>query len=228
VLAVDRGREWRRQAVEEIDRQAHLLAEVHARVADIRSEVSRAKRAGRNEAEALWQIAVARAPDVVEHSERVERYTGSIARELDLDPKSISRFERAARFHDIGKLAIPDSVLAKPSPLTRGEVAIMRAHVDAGVDILSASSRLAETAPIVQASHEWFNGHGYPAGLAGEAIPFASRIIGVADAYDAMTQDRRYRTRLDAVEAVSELLRGARSQFDPDVVVAFLNIVNRH
>jgi len=104
----------------------------------------------------------------------------------------------------------------------------MRAHVDAGVDILSATSELRDTATIVKASHEWFNGQGYPAGLAGCDIPLASRIISVADAYDAMTQDRRYRTRLDAVEAISELLRGAPTQFDPDVVVAFLNIVNRH
>jgi HD-GYP domain-containing protein (c-di-GMP phosphodiesterase class II) len=123
---------------------------------------------------------------------------------------------------------MPDVVLTKPSPLTRGEVAVMRAHVDAGVAILSATSTLSDTVPIVKSSHEWFNGRGYPEGLAGEAISLASRIIGVADAYDAMTQDRRYRTRLDAVEAVSELLRGAPTQFDPDVVVAFLNIVNRH
>ena len=85
----------------------------------------------------------------------------------------------------------------------------MRAHVEAGVEILSATSILCATAPIVRASHEWFNGQGYPSGLAGTAIPLASRIISVADAYDAMTQDRRYRTRLDSVEAVSEAAPGS-------------------
>jgi response regulator RpfG family c-di-GMP phosphodiesterase len=228
VLAVDRGREWRRQAVEDIERQTHLLAEVHGRIADVHTELQRARRAGADESDVLWEIAVARVPDVVEHSARVERFTVSIARELDVDPQALHLFELSARFHDIGKLAVPDAVLAKPSPLSRGEIAIMRAHVDAGVEILSATSTLRATAPIVRGSHEWFNGQGYPAGLAGSAIPLASRIISVADAYDAMTQDRRYRTRLDAVEAVSELLRGAPTQFDPDVVVAFLNIVNRH
>jgi putative nucleotidyltransferase with HDIG domain len=228
VLAVDRGREWRRQAVEELERQAQLLADVQSRVADIVDEVRRARHAGHDEFDVLWQIAVARIPEVVEHCERVERYTASIARELDVDLWSTDLFARAARLHDVGKLAIPESVLTKPSPLTRGEVSIMRAHVEAGVEILSATSILCATAPIVKASHEWFNGQGYPSGLAGTAIPLASRIISVADAYDAMTQDRRYRTRLDAVEAVSELLRGAPTQFDPDVVVAFLNIVNRH
>ena len=228
VLAVDRGREWRRQAVEERERHAHLLSQVHTRVADVRAEVARGRQAGHDESDVLWQIAVAHVPDVVEHCERVERFTASIARELNVDAHSIELFERAARFHDIGKLAMPDGVLAKPSPLTRGEIAIMRAHVDAGVDILSGTLWLRDTVVIVKASHEWFNGQGYPAGLAGLHIPLASRIISVADAYDAMTQDRRYRTRLDAVEAISELLRGAPTQFDPDVVVAFLNIVNRH
>jgi putative nucleotidyltransferase with HDIG domain len=228
VLAVDRGREWRRQAVEDLERQAQLEVEVQTQIADVQAEITRGRRAGHDESDVLWQIAVARMPDVVEHSERVERYTASIARELDVDLWSVDLFVRAARFHDIGKLAMPESVLTKPCPLTRGEVTVMRGHVAAGADILSATSRLCATAPIVKASHEWFNGKGYPAGLAGEAIPLASRIIAVADAYDAMTQDRHYRSRLDAVEAVSELLRGAPSQFDPDVVVAFLNIVNRH
>ena len=228
VLAVDRGRDWRRQTAEEQERQTHLMSRVHARVADLRAEIAQGRRAGHDESDILWQIAVAHLPDVVEHCERVERYTASIARELNVDARSIELFERAARFHDIGKLAMPESVLAKPSPLTRGDIAIMRAHVDAGVDILLAASQLRDTAAIVKASHEWFNGRGYPAGLAGCDIPLASRIISVADAYDAMTQDRRYRTRLDAAEAISELLRGAPTQFDPDVVVAFLNIVNRH
>jgi HD-GYP domain-containing protein (c-di-GMP phosphodiesterase class II) len=107
-------------------------------------------------------------------------------------------------------------------------VAIMRGLFDAGLEILLGTTVLRSTVPLVKASHEWFNGQGYPDGLAGEAIPLGSRIIGVADAYDAMTQDRRYRTRLDAVEAISEILRAAAAQFDSDVVVAFLNIVNRH
>lgn len=228
VLAGDRGREWRRQAVEERDRQTYLLSLVHARVADVQAEVARGRLAGRDESDVLWQIAAAHLPAVAEHCKRVERYTASIARALAVDPQSLDFFERAARFHDVGKLALPRCVLGRRSPLTRGDVAVLKAHVDAGVDLLSATPRLRDIAAIVQASHEWFNGQGYPNGLAGPEIPLASRIISVADAYDAMTQDRRYRTRLDAVEAISELLRGTPTQFDPDVVVAFLNIVKRH
>ena len=167
-------------------------------------------------------------PDVVEHSERVVRFAIATAKELNVNASQIQLLERAARFHDIGKLAMPEAVLTKPSPLTPGEVTIMRGHVDTGAEILMSTATLRSTVPIVKASHEWFGGKGYPDGIAGQAIPLASRMIAVADAYDAMTQDRHYRTRLGAVEAISELLRGAPSQFDPDVVVAFLNIVNRH
>lgn len=228
VLAVDRGREWRRQAVEELEWHAHLKTEVRARIVEVQSEVERGRAAAQDEADILWQLAVNRIRDVVEHSERVVRYTTSIARELGVPAAGIDLLERAARFHDIGKLAMPEAVLTKPSPLTPGEVTIMRGHVDAGVEILCHTTVLCDTVPIVQASHEWFGGQGYPAGIAGRAIPLASRMIAVADAYDAMTQDRHYRNRLDAVEAVSELLRGSPTQFDPDVVVAFLNVVNRH
>jgi cyclic di-GMP phosphodiesterase len=228
VLAVDRGREWRRQAAEELEWQAHLSMEVEVRVADVQSAVERARAQGQDEADLLWQMAVQQMPDVVAHCERVVRYTLSIAREMDLHPAELPLFNTAARFHDIGKLAMPEAVLTKPSPLTPGEAVIMRRHVDAGVRILLATHALRPTVPVIRASHEWFGGGGYPEGLVGPEIPLASRIIGVADAYDAMTQDRRYRSRLDSAEAVSELLRCASNQFDPDVLVAFLNVVGRH
>jgi putative nucleotidyltransferase with HDIG domain len=228
MLAVDRGREWRRQAVEELEWQAHLSREVRARVADIQWAVAKGRAEGRCEKDVLCELAAVWMPDVLGHTERVVRYTSSIARELNLAPDALDTLEEAALFHDIGKMAMPEAVLTKPSPLTPGEAVIMRAHVDAGADVLNATMTLRAAAPVVLASHEWFGGSGYPRGLAGHAIPIASRIIAVADAYDAMTQDRRYRSRLGAVEAASELLRCSPGQFDPDVVVAFLNIVNRH
>lgn len=228
VLAVDRGREWRRQAVEELEWQAHLSTEVCARIAHVKREVEHGRASGQDEAAVLSQLAAARMPDALEHSERVARYATSIMRELNPAAADLELIEQAARFHDIGKMAVPEPILTKPSPLTPGETLIMRGHVEAGVEILEATASLRATVPIVRASHEWFGGCGYPNGLAGSAIPLASRIIAVADAYDAMTQDRRYRSRLDAVEAASELLRCAPSQFDPVVVVAFLDIVSKH
>jgi putative nucleotidyltransferase with HDIG domain len=228
ILALDRGREWRRHAVEEIEWHARLCGDMDARLAEAEHLIQAAAQAGLDEAGALSRLADSRIPDVVEHAERVARYTQSIARELGLDEARIARFELAARFHDIGKAVTPEAVLTKPSPLTASEAHIMRRHVEAGAAILLATETLVDLAPIVRASHEWYGGTGYPDRLAGVAIPLASRIIAVADAYDAMTQDRQYRTRLDAVEAISELLRCTPNQFDPDVVIAFLNILGRH
>ena len=119
-------------------------------------------------------------------------------------------------------------MLTKPSPLTAGEAAIMRRHVDLGAEILDATATLAPLAPVVLNSHEWFDGGGYPQKLAGSAIPIKSRILTVVDAYDAMTQNRSYRLRGDSQDAIAELLRCTRTQFDPAIVSAFLAVLGRH
>ncbi len=228
VLAVDRGRQWRRRAVEDIEWHVRLSAELQERVKLICQQVEDERQRGIDEASTLLAIASERIPEVVGHSERVARFCVSVAQELGVPDSQWPFIERAARFHDIGKAAIPDALLTKPCPLTPGEIAIMRRHVNAGSEILEATRTLGDIEPVVLASHEWFGGGGYPEKLAGTAIPLASRVIGVIDAYDAMTQDRAYRVRLDSNEAISELLRYAPTQFDPDVVVAFLTVLGRH
>jgi response regulator RpfG family c-di-GMP phosphodiesterase len=228
VLAVDRGREWRRQAIEELEWHARLSGEVRERVAVVCRTLQQVRATDGDEVEALLTIARDRTPQVAEHSERVVRYCLSIAHETAVLPNALRDLELGARFHDIGKIATPEALLTKPSPLTPGEVAVMRLHVEAGREILDGASALRHLCPIVGASHEWFDGHGYPQKLAGSDIPLASRIIAVADAYDAMTQDRAYRHKLDSAEAVSELLRCTPSQFDTKVVVGFLTILGRH
>jgi putative nucleotidyltransferase with HDIG domain len=228
VLALDRGIEWRRQAIEELEWHARLSTELGERVEQIRGELAAARARGADEAALLVALATERTPDVSAHAERVVRYSMSIAAEMRLAMALLPEIERGARFHDIGKVATPEPILSKPSPLTPSEVAIMRRHVEAGAEILEGSETLRDLSPIVRASHEWFSGGGYPEKLAGDAIPLASRIIGVADAYDAMTQDRLYRRRLDSAEAIAELLRCAPAQFDPNVIVAFLNILSKH
>ena len=104
----------------------------------------------------------------------------------------------------------------------------MRRHVEIGAEIVASTQSLRDAAPLVLGSHEWFAGGGYPLKLAGSAIPLASRIIAVVDAYDAMTQDRHYRSRLDSADAVAELLRCCPTQFDPAIVAAFLAVLGRH
>src|SRR5204863_1049006 len=144
------------------------------------------------------------------------------ARELRIEDEFGPVIDVAATLHDAGKAAMPEALISKPSPLTPGETAIMRQHVEVGAEILSSTETLAEAAPIVKASHEWFGGNGYPLKLAGQAIPLASRIIAVADAYDAMKQQRHQRAPLESADAVADLLRASPKQFDPEIVATFL------
>lgn len=227
-LAVDRGRQWKKETLDEIRWHESLTLEFGERIAAIRAEIDRETHAGADEIAVLAAIAQSRTRETMEHGERAARYALAVAREMNVDPTDAALVGLAARFHDIGKLAIPDSLLDKPSPLTPGERTIMCRHVEAGADILRSTKTLQAIAPLVMASHEWFGGGGYPCQLSSEAIPLASRIIAVVDAYDAMTQARPYRSALDSSEAVSELLRCARTQFDPDVIAAFLAVLGRH
>ena len=227
-LAVDRGRQWRKQALEELHWHAMLAIGLRDRAAQIVHLLDARVAAGDTEADALAALLLERSPDVAAHGERVARYACAVARELDVDRALGTDLEIAARFHDVGKMAIPDALISKPSPLTPGEVSIMRQHVDIGAEILESMPALAFAAPTVLASHEWFAGGGYPLNTAGIAIPFVSRIIAVADAYDAMTQDRAYRIRLDSSDAVGEILRCTPAQFDPEIVSAFLAVLGRH
>jgi cyclic di-GMP phosphodiesterase len=227
-LAVDRGRRWRKQALEELEWHARLSAELEERTDAVCTLIERCAGKPERELETLHAIARERMPETMAHCGRVARYAVSVAREMGVDRQLGDLLENAARFHDIGKAPMPESLLTKPSRLTPGEIAIMRRHVEAGTRILSATTGLREAAPVVMTSHEWFGGGGYPRKLAGAAIPLASRIIAVADAYDAMTQDRAYRVRLDSADAVSDLLRCSPTQFDPDIVDAFLAVLGRH
>jgi putative two-component system response regulator len=226
-LAVDRGRQWRKEAIEGLRWHAMLSTELRERTAVICAEVQQRKDAGMTDLEALDAATVERAPETMLHSERVCRDAESMARELGLNEEDSRLLVVAARFHDVGKMAMPDALLTKPSPLTPGEMAIMRRHVDIGAEIIASTESLRDAAPLILGSHEWFDGGGYPQKLAGEAIPFASRIIAVVDAYDAMTQDRHYRSRLDSKDAIGELLRCCPTQFDPAVVAVFLTILGR-
>lgn len=227
-LAVDRGRQWRKQALEELRWNALLDIELRDRTDHLCALVQERRAAGTSELDALGAIGLERVRETTAHGERVARYALSVARELAFDGETAGVLDVAARLHDIGKAAMPEALITKPSPLTSGELAIMRRHVEVGAEILASTATLGEAAPVVLASHEWFEGKGYPLKLAGSAIPLASRIIAVADAYDAMTQNRNYRTHLDSADAAAELLRCCPAQFDPAIVATFLAVLGRH
>ncbi len=166
-------------------------------------------------------------PTTSAHSERCSWYAAKLAQELGVSEEDTSALRLAALLHDIGKLTVPDDVLTKPGPLNEEEWAQMRQHPLTAVHILSGMSSIDDAKPAIQHHHEHFDGSGYPHGLAGDEIPLASRILLVADAFDAMTTDRPYHKAMSVEEAVEELKCHSGSQFDPAVVEAFLRIIRR-
>ncbi len=147
-----------------------------------------------------------------------------VGRELGLDAGALKRLELGALFHDIGKIGIPSTILLKPGPLTKRERAIMETHPELGERILAPIARLESVRPIVRHCHERWDGKGYPDAIGESDIPIESRVIFVCDAFHAMTTDRPYRGARSFDEARKELEGGAGSQFDPEVVAAFLRL----
>ena len=162
------------------------------------------------------------------HSERLTTLALGLADQLGLSDAERKAIQYAAALHDIGKIAISDSILQKPGPLTSEEWEIMRTHPARGARMVESIEFLRDAVPLILHHHERFDGRGYPQGLAGEAIPLGARILGVVDAWEAMTSDRAYRPALTRAEAAAELVRNAGKQFDPDLVSAFLVWVERH
>lgn len=160
----------------------------------------------------------------VRHVERMSHYCLLIARELDLDPEERHTIALASRLHDVGKIAVPDAILLKEGALTDEERAVVERHCTVGYEILSAAtSRILEVAAeIALTHHEWFDGSGYPQGLAGTAIPLPGRIAAIADTFDALTSNRPYRRALTLAAAKEAMLEERGTHFDPELLDLFL------
>jgi putative nucleotidyltransferase with HDIG domain len=158
------------------------------------------------------------------HARRVSGYAAAIGRRMRLRVEMLEPLSLAALLHDIGKIGTPDSILLKPAALTDEEQVTMRLHSERGARMFTGMPEMDEIARFVRHHHEHFDGSGYPEGLHGERIPLASRIILVADAYDAMTSPRPFRKAWKHEEAIERLKSEAGSQFDPDVVHAFCGL----
>ena len=149
-----------------------------------------------------------------------------MGRSLGLSADALDEISRAAQLHDIGKVAVPDAILSKPTGLSEREWDLIRNHTILGERILEGAPALSAAGRLVRASHERWDGSGYPDRVRGEQTPLGARIVSVCDAYEAMTTDRSYRTRISHEAACDELVRCSGSQFDPVVVEAFLAIVD--
>ena len=211
----------------ELPREASCAVEA-LRLADAR--MYERKRRNRPSAEEqgvalLLRLQSERDPDLGDHVNGVAELAVAVAGRLGLPPAERDDIRSAAALHDIGKLAIPDSILAKPAALDEDEWAFMRRHTLIGERILGATTGLAGVAALVRASHERLDGKGYPDALAGDELPLGARIVAVCDAYHAMVSDRPYRKAMPHARALAELRAGAGTQFDGAVVEAFAAVL---
>jgi diguanylate cyclase (GGDEF)-like protein len=198
-----------------------------AEVPGILARVPRGQDDGRVELETLLELAEAldvRESGNTAHCHRVGRFAELMARELGLPPDSVERIRLAGVLHDVGRVGMPDTLLAKRGPLTDEEWAWVHAHPEVGARLLQTTD-FDDIGAWVLAHHERPDGRGYPEGVEWDEVPLEARIIAVADAYEAMTSDRPYRQALEPREAADELRREAGRQFDEDVVEALLRVV---
>ncbi|KPJ62956.1 MAG: hypothetical protein AMS15_02215 [Planctomycetes bacterium DG_23] len=176
---------------------------------------------------ALVATIEAKAPYWRYHSQRVADIGVLIAKELGLSPEEQKTVELAALLHDVGKIGTPETILHKEGTLTPQQKAVVHSHSSRGANIISNIKGIEDIVQTVRHHHERFDGSGYPNGLKGVSIPLYSRIIALADAYDAMTSIRPYRENIPLAEVISEIKKKAGEQFDPEIVSALLSALSR-
>jgi putative nucleotidyltransferase with HDIG domain len=177
--------------------------------------------------ESLNAAVDAKDPYTAGHSQRVQRIALVIGEELRLEEARLDALRFGGLFHDIGKLAVPDTILTKPARLTPEEFDLIKRHPGDGAKIVEKFSRLRDAVPLIRYHHERWDGTGYPEGLSGDGIPLEAGIVGLADAWDAMTTDRPYHRALTFDEAAAEIRGGRGTQFAPAVVDAFFAALRR-
>ncbi|MDD3818711.1 MAG: diguanylate cyclase [Actinomycetota bacterium] len=163
-----------------------------------------------------------------EHTFRMRELALKLGNILELSEDKLNELSLLASLHDIGKIAISNDILMKKGKLTKKEWEMMKKHTEVGYNICNSSPQLAIIADAVLSHHEWWDGSGYPQGLKGEEIPLTARIISIADAYEVMTHDRAYKKAISKSEAINELKRCSGTQFDPNLIEIFINIVENN
>jgi putative nucleotidyltransferase with HDIG domain len=224
IRAIERALAKRRIELARKRYQKKLERKVRDRTGELRTALRNIQGTYQTTLLALVRALDAREHETSDHSQRVVKYTEVIAERLSLRGAELEEIGRGALLHDIGKIGVPDAVLLKPAKLTTEEWKEMRRHPDIGYEMIRSIEFLNTPAAIVLSHQERFDGRGYPRGLRGEEIHIGARVFAVADTLDAMTSDRPYRKGTTFENAVDEIQRCAASQFDPEVVRAFMDI----
>ncbi|MGC9453626.1 MAG: HD-GYP domain-containing protein [Phycisphaerae bacterium] len=210
-----------------------VIIQVHRNVRDLKGQSHAARRAA-IQAEQHYIDVLGKIIGYIEsrdvyargRSERIGWLSEQIARRMGLDSELCRRMNVAGRLHDIGLLAVPESILNKRSRLGADEFHTVQKHAEVSFEVLKPLTTLQDVLPAVRAHHERMNGTGYPEGLKGQQIPQVSRILAVADAYDAMTHDRPWRPAMTPLEAMRELIRCSPAGYDPDCIRALGEVIN--
>jgi response regulator RpfG family c-di-GMP phosphodiesterase len=224
IRAIERALAKRRIEMARKRYQKKLERKVRDRTAELRSALRNIANTYQNTLLALVAALDAREHETSDHSQRVVSYTAAIAQRMSIGGKELEEIGRGALLHDIGKIGVPDAVLLKPGKLTPDEWLEMRKHPDIGFQMIQTIPFLDTPAQIVLSHQERWDGAGYPRNLQKNEIHIGARIFAVADTLDAMTSDRPYRKGTTFANAIQEIKRCSNTQFDPEVVRAFLDI----
>ena len=214
------GVDWHRASLAADELQESLEHRLRGRRAQVAATLAGAQENIDDALEGLISMLELHKRDGREHATRVSRLAAAIGDVLGISGQALVDITRGALLHDVGKIDMPASILYKPAPLDEAEWAIMRTHPQVGYDLLKKVPSLEGAAEVVLASHEAFDGSGYPRGLAGDAIPIGARILAISDSYDSMTRPHTQRPPMPPAQAVCEIARCSGSQFDPRVVEA--------
>ena len=225
IEALRLGVDWHRASKANEEIQESLEHRLRQRRAEVAATLANAQATVQDALEGLISMLELHEHDGREHAARVSRLAAALADELGLDSQTLVDVERGALLHDIGKIDMPASILYKPAPLDDAEWEIIRTHPQVGYDLLKKIPALGGAAEIVLASHEAFDGSGYPRGLAGKAIPLGARILAVSDSYDSMTRPHTQRPAMLPQQAINEIERCSGRQFDPRVANALGSVL---
>jgi len=226
VYRLEKEKEKHNQVIKKMNQE--LEGKVEQRTRDLRNLYEELETTYLRTIKALAQAIDARDHYTHSHSQNVTKYAVMIAQEMKLPAKEIDRIKQASELHDLGKIGIHDYVLTKPGKLTPQEWEEVRLHSLKGAEILEPLKFLGESVKLIQQHHERYDGEGYPYCLKGESIHLGARIMAVADAFDAMISERPYRQKpLIKQEAIEEVKKNSGTQFDPQVVKAFLKITDK-